>query len=165
MNIVSLKEIKIEHDNNLIGGKARSLVHLIQELSKMQIKVPNGFVITTKVYDEFIKYNNLDDNIKTLLYNIDVSDINRLKDIGIQIRKLITSAILPSEIEKQICDKYYELSRENNKDEIDVACRSSAIGEDGNINSFAGQLDTYLNVRGPQNVIKSVKKCFAFSIY
>ena len=140
LNETNLNEV------NLVGGKNASLGSMIQNLQSLNIKVPNGFVITTDCYDYFLKYNH-----------INVAEYDNSKEI----RSLIQNSDFPLEIMNEISQKYTELSNQYNCDEVDVAVRSSSNAEDCPDASFAGQQDTYLNIKGIHNVLKYIKYCFA----
>lgn len=144
----------------LVGGKNASLGTMIQNLKELQIKVPNGFVITTIGYDYFIKENQLNDKINELLLKLD-DNLTNLNYIGKQIRTLIINSIFPINMIDEIKQKYQELGKEYNNINLEVAVRSSGSAEDMPDASFAGQQDTYLNVVGIENLLINIKKCFA----
>jgi pyruvate,water dikinase len=149
------------HDVDTVGGKNASLGEMIQHLSSLGINIPNGFVITVAAYREFVRYNNLDATIKKLIGAIDFDNIESLRRGGLQIRQLLRNSKFPTEISSQIIEQYYQLSGDYDQKETDVAVRSSATAEDLPDASFAGQQETYLNVRGPAALIDSVRNCFA----
>ena len=144
---------------DIVGGKNASLGTMMQNLKALKIKIPNGFVITTNTYDEFIEYNNINDKIASIMKDLDIN--KNLKETGIQIRELILNGKFPKNIIDDIYKYYNELSKEYNSDKIDVAVRSSGSAEDMPDASFAGQQDTFLNVTGKENVLNYTKKCFA----
>lgn len=158
--ILSLNQVGI-NDIEKVGGKNASLGQMIQHLSPLGIKIPNGFVITVEAYRNFIDHNNLDDAIRKIIQQIDFNNIESLRRGGLQIRQLIRNSRFPSELSNQIIEKYHTLSAEYDQETTDVAVRSSATAEDLPDASFAGQQDTYLNVRGPAALIDSVRNCFA----
>ncbi|HEX9827461.1 MAG TPA: phosphoenolpyruvate synthase, partial [Flavobacteriaceae bacterium] len=149
------------HDVETVGGKNASLGEMIQNLTEIGINIPDGFVITVAAYREFLRFNNLDATIKTMIGNIIFDDIESLRRGGLQIRQLIRNSKFPPELSKRIIDQYYKLSANYGQKETDVAVRSSATAEDLPNASFAGQQETYLNVRGPMALIDSVRNCFA----
>jgi pyruvate,water dikinase len=149
------------HDVDTVGGKNASLGEMIQHLSSLGINIPNGFVITVAAYREFVQYNNLDAAIKQLIGAIDFDNIESLRRGGLQIRQLLRNSKFPPEISSRIIEQYYQLSGDYDQKETDVAVRSSATAEDLPDASFAGQQETYLNVRGPAALIDSVRNCFA----
>jgi pyruvate,water dikinase len=169
MNIISTKwlsEVNLSNIN-LVGGKNASLGEMLSNLQELNIKVPNGFVITTDAYSYFLKYNNLDSSIHNILSNINYNDNTKLRRDAQQIRRLIQNGTFPIDLQNDILEKYYQLSQLYNdvngdkQTETDVAVRSSATTEDLSEVSFAGQQDTYLNVRGESQLMERIKSCFA----
>jgi pyruvate, water dikinase len=155
LNKVGLSDIE------LVGGKNASLGEMLQNLTSLGIQIPNGFVITVAAYREFIRYNNLDESIRTIINQIKLDDIESLRRGGLQARQLLKNAKFPRELSDAIIEKYYELSKTYDQDMTDVAVRSSATAEDLPDASFAGQQETYLNVRGPAPLMNAVRNCFA----
>jgi pyruvate,water dikinase len=143
----------------LVGGKNASLGSMIQNLQSLNVNIPNGFVITTKGYDYFMKYNKFEESIKECMSRLVIEE--NLKIIGKEIRELIICGDFPEDFIEEIKEKYLELSNEYNSDNVDVAVRSSGSAEDMPDASFAGQQDTYLNVIGLENILIYIKKCFA----
>lgn len=158
--ILPLGKVGIE-DINLVGGKNASLGEMLQNLTKIGIKIPDGFVITTHAYNEFIRHNNLIEKIQELVREIDYSQVESLRRAGLNVRNLIRNARFPSHLSQQIIDAYAALSAQYDQDITDVAVRSSATAEDLPDASFAGQQETYLNVRGPAALVDAVRNCFA----
>lgn len=162
-----LKNIRMT-DISLVGGKNASLGEMIGNLPG--ISIPDGFAITTAAYIEFIRNNNLEQKIEELISDIKEDDLTSLRRNGLEIRSLIQNGNFPEELENEITANYTVLSMHyldaNNKAQIctDVAVRSSSTAEDLQDASFAGQQETYLNVRGKNKVIESIKNCFA-SLY
>jgi pyruvate,water dikinase len=146
-------------DVGLVGGKVASLGEMIRELTPLGIRVPDGFAITAEGYRHFISAAGLDERIRALLGGI--SDVQGLVARSAEIRHLIASAELPREIAEEAAAAYQALSQRFGMPETDVAVRSSATAEDLPGASFAGQQDTYLNVRGVAALLESVKRCFA----
>mgnify|MGYP003336144286 CR=1 FL=1 len=155
LNGVSLKDIE------LVGGKNASLGEMIQNLKTLNIRVPNGFAITVDAYYDFIKYNNLDNKIKDLVSSINEDDLITLRRTGLEVRNLIRNGVFPDDLKIQIKEKYQELSSNYGQEMTDVAVRSSATAEDLPDASFAGQQETYLNVRGSESILEAVRNCFA----
>jgi pyruvate, water dikinase len=155
LNKVGLSDIE------LVGGKNASLGEMLQNLTSLGIQIPNGFVITVAAYREFIRYNNLDEAIRNIINQIKLDDIESLRRGGLQARQLLKNAKFPRELSDAIIEKYYELSKNYDQDMTDVAVRSSATAEDLPDASFAGQQETYLNVRGPAPLMNAVRNCFA----
>jgi pyruvate, water dikinase len=158
--IVGLSEVGIS-DLEWAGGKNASLGEMIQHLSPLGIQIPDGFVITVNAYRNFIKYNSLDAFISERLTEIDFNNIESLRRTGLQIRSGIRNARFPHDLSREIIDRYHSLSGQYGQTDTDVAVRSSATAEDLPDASFAGQQETYLNVRGPAALIDAVRNCFA----
>ncbi|KIE58567.1 phosphoenolpyruvate synthase [Methylacidiphilum kamchatkense Kam1] len=152
---ISLKDIP------LVGGKNASLGEMYSHLSSKGIKVPNGFATTAEAYRFFLSENRLEEEIKELLSGLDPHDLENLRDRGRKIRALIIDSPMPKELENEIINAYANLNKEAKQQAVDVAVRSSATAEDLPGASFAGQQETYLNVRGKDNLLHSIKKCFA----
>jgi len=144
-----------------VGGKNASLGEMIQHLSAVGINIPDGFIITVAAYRHFMDANRLEEKIKGLLSEIDHQSVESLRRAGLQIRNLIRNARFPHELAEEIIEAYYKLSDQYHQLTTDVAVRSSATAEDLPDASFAGQQETYLNVRGPAALIDSVRNCFA----
>lgn len=159
-NIVQLHEVGMK-DLDLVGGKNASLGEMLQNLTKLGVNIPGGFVITVNAYQEFIHHNKLDEKIRSLVKQIDYSSVESLRRAGLQIRNLIRNGRFPSSLSQEIINCYYELSKKYEQEGTDVAVRSSATAEDLPDASFAGQQETYLNVRGPAALMDAVRNCFA----
>jgi len=142
-------------DIALVGGKGANL----GEMTQAGFPVPNGFCITSQSYQELLSSNNLHDRIKALLTNLDVKDNRRLEVIAQKIQKLILSADIPEEITHQIIELYRHL-KPGNKNPL-VAVRSSATAEDLPDASFAGQQESFLNIKGEANLIQAVRRAWA----
>ncbi len=147
----------------IVGGKNASLGELYSSLQPLGINVPNGFAITADAYRYFLKNAGLDQHIPELLGSLDTSDLDNLRQHGSQIRRAILSANMPNDLEAAIVKAYAELSTQETGT-VDVAVRSSATAEDRPDASFAGQQETYLNVRGSYGLLDACKRCFA-SLY
>jgi pyruvate,water dikinase len=148
-------------DVALVGGKNASLGEMYQKMSNKGIKVPNGFAITAYAYNYFIEKAKIGEKIKSILKGVNTSDIVDLRTRGYQTRETILLADFTKELEEEIIEAYQKLSREYKEDNTDTAVRSSATAEDLPNASFAGQQETYLNVRGVSSVLDATKKCFA----
>ena len=148
-------------DIERVGGKNASLGEMIQHLSKLGIRIPAGFIITVDAYEAFISYNQLADKISGLISEIDYESMESLRRAGLQIRNMIRNTKFPPELSNLIINAYYQLSSEYGQEITDVAVRSSATAEDLPDASFAGQQETYLNVRGPAAIMDAVRNCFA----
>jgi len=148
-----------KEDVPLVGGKSASLGEMT---SKTKVPVPYGFALTADAYRLFIRENAIENKIADALKPLtDANDTVVLQKVGAQIRGLITSAKVPKDLEKEISQAYQELAAREKVRNPFVAIRSSATAEDLPDASFAGQQETYLNVSGAENVISSVKECYA----
>lgn len=148
-------------DVGLVGGKNASLGEMYQELSPIGIRIPNGFAITAYAYFYFIKKNKLEGKIRNILKGLDAHNVNDLFKRGKMVREMILQAPFPKELEKEIIKGYCQLESYYKKNGVDVAVRSSATAEDLPDASFAGQQETYLNIRSRKHLLIAVKKCFA----
>lgn len=158
--LANLHEVGM-NDIEQVGGKNASLGEMLQNLNKLGIQIPGGFVVTVAAYREFITYNNLDEQIRSIINEIKLDDIESLRRGGLQARQLLKNGKFPRTLSNEIIAKYYELSKSYDQDITDVAVRSSATAEDLPDASFAGQQETYLNVRGPAPLMNAVRNCFA----
>jgi pyruvate, water dikinase len=143
-----------------VGGKNASLGEMIRELGKKGVQVPGGFAITAYAYKYMMEKAGVQDKIKTILSDLNTHDVNNLAERGKKIRELIKSTPIPTEIEEEIRKHYREMEFKYGEN-VDVAVRSSATAEDLPDASFAGQQETYLNVRGEEELIEKVRDCFA----
>ncbi|NMB92357.1 MAG: phosphoenolpyruvate synthase, partial [Parcubacteria group bacterium] len=159
MYIRWFKNITIK-DVPSVGGKNASLGEMYQYLTPQGINIPNGFAITANAYYYFLDKGKIRKPIEKLLKNLNPQDIKSLQRIGKEIRKLIIQTPLPKNLEKQIIEAYHQLSKEYGETDTDVAVRSSATAEDLPSASFAGQHETFLNVRGEKALLESVKKSY-----
>jgi pyruvate,water dikinase len=149
------------NDIDLVGGKNASLGEMLQHLTALGIKIPQGFIITVAGYNRFLRFNNLETRIRQMIEAIQPEDMASLQQGGAAIRQLITRSPFPPEMIDMICDAYDQLSMQYKQLLADVAVRSSATTEDLPDASFAGQQDTFLNVRGIDQLLESIKNCFA----
>ena len=148
-------------DIPLVGGKCANLGEMV---SKTGVPVPPGFAITAEAYSFHLLKNNLQTRIEKALEGLDTHDVDNLAGCGKKVRELITAAELPLELKKEITKAYEELGerlKAKAADDVYVAVRSSATAEDLPGASFAGQQETYLNVRGKELLLERVKDCFA----
>src|SRR5579859_2502990 len=158
--VVPLRSVGLA-DIAIAGGKNASLGEMITNLDGMGIRIPDGFVITVNAYREFIESGRLDAEIRSLVKEIDFDKVESLRRAGLRIRQLIRNSKFPPALSASIIAAYYGLSQQYDQSETDVAVRSSATAEDLPDASFAGQQETYLNVRGPAALMDSVRNCFA----
>ncbi len=155
-------EIKLS-DIPLVGGKNASLGEMFQELVPQGVKVPNGFAITADAYWDLLKKGGIMETLKETLNGLDRHNIADLERRGKMARDLILGVSIPADMWAEIEEAYGLLAKEYG-DSPDVAVRSSATAEDLPTASFAGQQDTYLNIRGLQQLREACLKCFA-SLY
>ena len=146
------------HDVETVGGKNASLGEMIGSLANLGVHVPGGFATTAQAYRDFLKQGGLDERIRQELATLNVDDVSALAATGARIRGWIMSTPFPPELQKAVTD---ELRRMSNGKEISVAVRSSATAEDLPEASFAGQQETFLNVRGEAHVLKAMHEVFA----
>ena len=158
--IVGLEEVGLS-DLNLVGGKNASLGEMIQNLTALGINIPGGFALTVDAYAAFIAHNKLDAQIKEIVGEMDLNNLEALRRTGLKVRQLIKNGKFPQDLEEEIIERYLAISKEYDQDMTDVAVRSSATAEDLPDASFAGQQETYLNVRGPESILAAVRNCFA----
>jgi len=154
--IIWIEELRAK-DTALAGGKGANL----GELVSAGVPVPPGFVVTSEAYKRFIENSGLRAKIEKLLEALDVNNTAELERVSSEIRRLIMDTPMPNDIEEAIRRAYRELSEKIGVKDPLVAVRSSAVAEDLPEASFAGQQDTYLNVRGEDNVVDRVKACWA----
>lgn len=157
--ILWFKNITIK-DVPLVGGKNASLGEMYRNLIKKEVKIPNGFAITAPAYFYFIKKAGIQKRIWEILKDLNTHNIQNLKTRGKLVRQTILAAEIPSDLEKKIRENYRLLEKEYGKG-VDVAVRSSATAEDLPDASFAGQQETFLNIRGEEALMIACKKCFA----
>lgn len=148
-------------DIGLVGGKNASLGEMLQNLSKIGIRIPSGFALKVNAYFDFLEYNDLKKKIEEIINSIDYDNIESLRRSGNQVRQMIRDGQFPQEMMDEILESYKDLSETYLQQSTDVAVRSSATAEDLPDASFAGQQETYLNVRGGNGVLESVRNCFA----
>ncbi|SQF97923.1 phosphoenolpyruvate synthase [Paucimonas lemoignei] len=156
--VVSLDKLGV-HDVEHVGGKNASLGEMISNLAGAGVSVPGGFATTAQAYRDFLELSGLNDQIHSALDALDVDDVNALAKTGAQIRQWIMEAEFPEKLNAEIRTAFAELSAGNPN--LAVAVRSSATAEDLPDASFAGQQETFLNIRGVENVIRAAKEVFA----
>ncbi len=148
-------------DVELVGGKNSSLGEMISHLGNLGVNVPNGFATTSDAFNRFLNETGLLDKINAELKGLDVDDVELLAQTGAKIRGWVIDQELPKDLEDEIRAAFTELSGGH---DIAVAVRSSATAEDLPDASFAGQQETFLNIRGIDNVLIAIKEVFA-SLY
>ncbi|MEE9929375.1 phosphoenolpyruvate synthase [Microvirgula aerodenitrificans] len=154
-----LRMTDVEH----VGGKNASLGEMISQLAESGVRVPGGFATTAQAYRDFLAHNGLSDRINETLAKLDVDDVTELARVGKQIRQLIVDTPFPAKLEDEIRAAYEKMLADAGSD-ISVAVRSSATAEDLPDASFAGQQETFLNIRGFEHVMDAIKHVFA-SLY
>lgn len=148
-------------DLPLVGGKNASLGELYRALSTVGVRVPPGFAITANAYRAFLHETHLEQQIATILRDLNTHDLANLRQRGRQVRHAIMAAPLPAALAAAIVEAYDRFSAASQTDAVDVAVRSSATAEDLPDASFAGQQETYLNVQGHAALLDACKRCFA----
>ncbi|WP_181136955.1 phosphoenolpyruvate synthase [Vibrio jasicida] len=146
-------------DVDKVGGKNASLGEMVSNLANVGVSVPNGFATTSYAFNQFLDHEGLDERIHQLLDELDVEDVEALRETGAKIRQWVLEAPFPADLEQDIRDNYKELT--DNHPEISVAVRSSATAEDLPDASFAGQQETFLNVKGIDAVLEATKHVYA----
>jgi len=144
-------------DISLVGGKGANL----GELTRNGVDVPPGFCVTAAAYKDFIQGASLENEIRTIITSIDFESPDDLSSKCQKIREKIANASFPQDVERQVVEAYRNLAEKVGLDDPRVAVRSSATAEDLPDASFAGQQDTYLHIRGQDEVVAYVKKCWA----
>jgi pyruvate,water dikinase len=160
MKYVKLFEEVGTGDVALVGGKNASLGELLRNLQEKGVNVPSGFAITAEAYRYVIEEAGIRERISETLADLDTHDMANLKTRGRKIREMIQNARCPAELEEEIRTAYREMEQKYGKN-VDVAVRSSATAEDLPTASFAGQQESYLNVRGEDQLLEKVMDCFA----
>ncbi len=149
-----------QSDINLVGGKNASLGEMLQQLEDRGIQVPHGFTTTSRAFIEFLKLNELDEKIYSLLDALDVDNVGQLSQHGEQIRQWILQAPFPQAIEQALRQACHHLQNEYSAD-ISFAVRSSATAEDLPDASFAGQQESYLNIKGEDQLLDAIRAVYA----
>lgn len=147
-------------DVPIVGGKNASLGEMYRELSKSGIKIPNGFAVTANAYRYLVEMSGKQQDMRKILREIDKRDLDAFAKKAHQLRDLVYKAPLPQDLSDEICAAYRRLCEDYGAD-TDVAIRSSATAEDLPTASFAGQQESYLNVRGEAQLLDSCRRCFA----
>jgi pyruvate,water dikinase len=160
--IMPLRELSM-NDVVLVGGKNASLGEMISNLAGAGVSVPDGYATTAKAFWDYLDHNQLRERIETRLKGLDVNDVKQLTTAGKEIRLWMIEAPFQAELEQSIIDAYQSMCGTDNKD-MSIAVRSSATAEDLPDASFAGQQETFLNVRGIDDVLLKVKEVFS-SLY
>jgi len=169
--ILWLEEIS-KKDIALVGGKNASLGEMFSRFAQLKAQspnlkaeevpnIPNGFAISVNAYWHFLRFNHLEEKLHKLFQDFQPQNFLSLKQTGKKARRLILEGKMPPDLEEEIFTAYQKLSQQYSQKEADVAVRSSATVEDTKQSSFAGQMESYLNVKGKKELILAVKKCMA----
>jgi pyruvate,water dikinase len=153
------EDLRIE-DVPSVGGKNASLGEMIRNLNNKDVSVPGGFAVTAYAYKYTIEKEGVDQKIKEILSDLNTHDVRNIAERGEKIRSLIKNTRLPEEVSNEI-RRYYQQMEGRYGENVDVAVRSSATAEDLPDASFAGQQETYLNVRGVEELLEKVRECFS----
>jgi len=159
-HILWFKQINSK-DVALVGGKNASLGEMVGALTKEGINIPDGFALTSKAFWYFLKENKIDKELKNIFQKFNPKSLDSLIKTGKASRTLILKTELPDDLKKKIIRSYRKLCKKYKENNVDVAVRSSATAEDLATASFAGQMETFLNVKGEEQLLGSVKKCIA----
>jgi pyruvate,water dikinase len=154
LNTLGIKDVPI------VGGKNASLGEMLCSLAHKGIKVPDGFATTSQAYWDFLKENQLDKKFAELIAGMKKKKI-ALEKVGASIRQLIMASNFPPDIVEEIIAAYRLLNKKYRQNPVDVAVRSSATAEDLPSASFAGQQETFLNIRGEKQLLQACKRCYA----
>jgi len=161
-NIIWFEELG-KNDVDIVGGKNASLGEMISKLTKAGIRVPNGYATTAEAFRRFLAHNDLEKKINDELNVLDIEDVDALQKSGAKIRQWVVEAPLQDDLKAEITSAWEIMNKQSNG-ELSVAVRSSATAEDLPEASFAGQQETFLNVRGIKAVLQHIKEVFA-SLY
>lgn len=162
-NIIWFEDLRMS-DIAEVGGKNASLGEMISQLTNKGIRVPGGFATTSTAFKKFLEHNGLQQRIDDILNKLDTNNIIDLAKAGKQIQTWIMETPFPDDLEQDIATFYAEMLERYGSEEISLAVRSSATAEDLPDASFAGQQDSFLNIRGLDNVKSAIKQVFA-SLY
>lgn len=147
-------------DAPAVGGKNASLGEMIGNLREQGVRVPGGFATTAGAYRAFLEHNELEGTLRELTGALARGE-RSLEDVGRSLRRAVGHGQFPEPVERAVREAYRELSERNDAQEVAVAVRSSATAEDLPEASFAGQQETYLNVRGAEDLLEACRKCYA----
>ena len=162
MRVAWLKDLRLS-DLPQVGGKNASLGEMTSALAAAGIRVPGGFATTAEAFREFLAANGLDAKIRAELEKLDPADVKALVAAGRKIREWIAQTPFPADLERDIRHFYHQLEAQTSR-ECSFAVRSSATAEDLPEASFAGQQETFLNIRGADHVLEAIRHVFA-SLY
>lgn len=144
----------------IVGGKTASLGEMYSQLTQKGIRIPNGFATTADAYKYFLSFNGIDKKLEKIFSNLDLNKLEDVQGAGKKSRELILKGKFPKDLKEEIIKAYRKLCEEYGTD-CDVAVRSSATAEDLPNASFAGQHESYLNIKGEKDVLEAVKCCLS----
>ena len=158
--IIPFEKLK-NKDVELVGGKNASIGEMISGLANLGVSVPGGFATTAHAYRDFLAQGGLDERIRTVLATLDVDDVQRLAAVGAEIRGWMLATPFPERLQTEALEAWRKMKGTSDPAEFAVAVRSSATAEDLPEASFAGQQETFLNVRGEEHLLKSMHEVYA----
>ena len=158
--IIPFEKLK-NTDVELVGGKNASIGEMISGLAALGVSVPGGFATTSHAYRDFLAQGGLDERIRAILATLDVDDVERLSVVGAEIRGWMLATQFSARLQEEILGAYRQMQGSADSAEFAVAVRSSATAEDLPEASFAGQQETFLNVRGEQQLLKAMHEVYA----
>ena len=155
--IIPFEKLK-NKDIELVGGKNASIGEMISRLAGLGVSVPGGFATTSHAYRDFLAQDGLDERIREVLATLDVDDVDRLAAVGKQIRGWMLATPFPARLQSEVLEAWRKMGH---GEEFAVAVRSSATAEDLPEASFAGQQETFLNVRGEEHLLTAMHEVYA----
>jgi len=155
--IIPFEKLK-NKDVELVGGKNASIGEMISGLASLGVSVPGGFATTSHAYRDFLAQGGLDERIRSALASLDVDDVERLAVVGKEIRGWMLATPFPARLNEEVLEAWRKMGRGS---EFAVAVRSSATAEDLPEASFAGQQETFLNVRGEDHLLSTMHEVYA----
>jgi pyruvate,water dikinase len=158
--VLKFSEISAK-DVPLVGGKNASLGEMFNQLTQKGVKIPDGYAITSEAFWYYLRFNRIDKKLKEIFTKINRNNLKSLQEAGKEARQSILNAKFPPDLEKEILENYRWLSKKYGQKATDVAVRSSATAEDLADASFAGQHESFLNIKGEKEVLIATKKCIA----
>jgi len=158
--IIPFEQLK-NTDVELVGGKNASIGEMISGLAKLGVSVPGGFATTSHAYRDFLAQDGLDERIRAVLATLDVDDVERLAVVGAQIRGWMLATPFPKRLQEEVVEAWGKMGAGLGDGEFAVAVRSSATAEDLPEASFAGQQETFLNVRGREHLLTCMHEVYA----
>lgn len=157
--ILNFSEVGIG-DVGKVGGKNASLGEMLKHFRPLGINIPEGFATTADAFWYFMRENNLEKPVFECLSALDIKEFSNLNAVSLQAKKMVLNSKLPADLDKEIREHYRRLSEHAGR-QVDVAVRSSATAEDLPEASFAGQHESFLNIRGEDAVVDAVRRCYA----